>query len=109
MRRAPADRAVRRTKQNYTDRDPQSRSGSIFFALLRKSPHLPLTALLRGNVSPMLDASTNIYLVGQRICFTSSLNCAIISPVLGALAQLVECHTGSVDVSGSSPLCSTTK
>ena len=25
----------------------------------------------------------------------------------GALAQLVECHTGSVDVSGSSPLCST--
>ncbi|MCI6093843.1 MAG: hypothetical protein MR684_02010, partial [Clostridium sp.] len=46
------------TKQNYTDRDPQSRSGSIFFALLRKSPHLPLTALLKGNVSPMLDAST---------------------------------------------------
>ena len=29
------------------------------------------------------------------------------STVLGALAQLVECHTGSVDVSGSSPLCST--
>lgn len=25
----------------------------------------------------------------------------------GALAQLVECHTGSVDVSGSNPLCST--
>lgn len=59
MRRAPADSTVRRTKQNYTDRDPQSRSGSIFFALLRKSPHLPLTALLRGNVSPMLDASTS--------------------------------------------------
>ena len=109
MRRAPADRAVRRTKQNYTDRDPQSRSGSIFFALLRKSPHLPLTALLSGNVSPMLDASTNIYLVGRHICFTSSPNCAIINPVPGALAQLVECHTGSVDVSGSSPLCSTTK
>ncbi|MCI7012319.1 MAG: hypothetical protein MR899_01075, partial [Clostridium sp.] len=48
-----------RTKQNYTDRDPQSRSGSIFFALLRKSPHLPLTALLSGNVSPMLDALTS--------------------------------------------------
>ena len=26
---------------------------------------------------------------------------------IGALAQLGECHTGSVDVSGSSPLCST--
>ena len=61
MRRAPADRAVRRTKQNYTDRDPQSRSGSIFFALLRKSPHLPLTALLSGNVSPMLDALTDFF------------------------------------------------
>ena len=35
--------------------------------------------------------------------------CPIIHLALGALAQLVECHTGSVDVSGSSPLCSTNK
>ncbi len=40
--------------------------------------------------------------------FASSKNGITFAPQFGALAHLVERNTGSVEVSGSSPLCSTT-
>ncbi len=77
------------------------------------------------SASPETDTPYSITFnhVGN-LCFTNVSICAMMSPVArhrpgitdrpkrlltayGALAQLVECHTGSVDVRSSSLLCST--